>query len=149
VKVILTEEIPILGKIGTVVDVARGYGRNYLIPQGKALEATPSNISRFEQQRTRITQLQTKEKEEAVVFAARLEGLILTIQQRVGEKDRLYGSVTNQHIAEALAAKGITVDRKKLELPEPIKSLGTYEVTARLHSEVKARLRVEVVPENV
>jgi large subunit ribosomal protein L9 len=84
-----------------------------------------------------------------VVFAARLEGLILTIQQRVGEKDRLYGSVTNQHIAEALAAKGITVDRKKLELPEPIKSLGTYEVTARLHSEVKARLRVEVVPENV
>lgn len=146
-KVILTEDLPGLGNIGAIVEVARGYGRNYLIPQGKALEATPGNIARFEQQRSRRQQLESRAKEAALALAERLAGLQLTISQRVGESERLYGSVTAAQIAEALAAQGMELDRKKLELSEPIKSLGTHEVSVRLHPEVRATIKVEVVPQ--
>jgi large subunit ribosomal protein L9 len=147
VKVILTEDIPGLGEIGAIVEVARGYGRNYLIPQAKALEATPANIARLEQQRTRREQIMNREKDDALALAGRLEGIEITIPQRVGEKERLYGSVTSSHIAEVLATQGYELDRKKIELPEPIKALGSYEVTVRLHPEVRAAIKVEVVPE--
>lgn len=147
VKVILTENIPSLGLPGTIVEVARGYARNFLIPQGKAMEATPSNLARFETQRDRLSQQLAKEKESALELASRLAEVSLTIPQRVGESDRLYGSVTNAVIAQALTEKGFTVDRKQLELEEPIKKLGTYQVTLRLAPEVKARITVEVVPE--
>lgn len=146
-KVILLEKVPGLGEVGAVVEVAPGYGRNYLIPQGKAMEATRANLARVEQQRQRLQQQQAKEKERAQALAARLAELQVTIAQRVGEGERLYGSVTNVHIAEALAKQGIELDRKKIDLPEPIKALGTYEVTVKLHPEVKATLKVEVVPE--
>ena len=144
-KVILIEEIPSLGTLGSVVEVASGYGRNYLIPQGKALEATKGNIARFEQQRSRLMQQYAKEKDVAQAFADRLGEITLTIPQRVGESDRLYGSVTNVHIAEALAKKGLDIDRKKIDMPEPIKTLGAHEAVIKLHTDVKAIIKIEVV----
>lgn len=146
-KVILLENIASLGPAGTVVEVARGYARNFLIPKGKAQEATPENLARFEARRARLTQLALKEKEAARELAARLAEVLVTIPQRVGEGERLYGSVTSTMIAQALGEKGFEVDRRQIELEEPIKKLGTYEVTIRLAPEVKARLQVAVVPE--
>ena len=147
-KVILTENIPSLGMPGTIVDVARGYARNFLIPQGKALEATPGNLAHFESQRSRIMEQVDREKEAAQELADRLAAVSLTIAQRVGESARLYGSVTNAVIAQALEEKGFDVDRKQVELDEPIKQLGTYPITIRLAPEVKAQIQVEVVPES-
>jgi large subunit ribosomal protein L9 len=149
VKVILTEFIPSLGDVGAVVEVRPGYGRNFLIPQGKALLATPGNMAQFEKQRARFQQLQAKEKQEALDLAARLAEVGVTIAQRVGEKDRLYGSVTNIQIAEALAEQGFDLDRKKIDMAEPIKTLGEYAAIIRLHPEVKATVKVTVVPEEV
>jgi large subunit ribosomal protein L9 len=147
VKVILTTTVPSLGSPGMVVEVARGYARNFLIPQGKAMEANPGNLARFEAKRTKVDHQAEREKEAALELAARLSELTLTIAQRVGESERLYGSVTNAVIAQALEEKGFTVDRKQLELDEPIKQLGTYQVTVRLAPEVRAQVKVEVVPE--
>ncbi len=146
-KVILTENIPSLGMPGTIVEVARGYARNFLIPQGKALEATPGNLAHFESQRARIMEEVDREKEAAQELAERLGAVSLTIPQRVGESERLYGSVTNATIAQALEEKGFDIDRKQLELEEPIKQLGTYQVTVRLAPGVKTQIQVEVVPE--
>jgi large subunit ribosomal protein L9 len=147
VKIILTENVPSLGTAGTVVEVARGYARNFLIPQGKAMEVNPGNLARFEAQRVRLVEQIDTEKEAALELAARLAEVSLTIPQRVGESERLYGSVTNAVIAQALEEQGFSVDRKQLELDEPIKQLGTYQVTVRLAPEVKAQIQVEVVPE--
>jgi large subunit ribosomal protein L9 len=148
VKVILTEDITALGAMGAVVDVARGYARNYLIPQGKAMEATPGNLARVEAAKTKYVQAQAQAQEAAMLRVAHLEGASVTIAQRVGEEERLYGSVTAAMIAEALADKGFEVDKKQVELPEPIKQLGTYEVNVRLTPEAKAAITVEVVPES-
>jgi large subunit ribosomal protein L9 len=147
VKVILTDYVSPLGEPGKVVDVARGYARNFLIPQGKALEATPSNLARFEQERKRYDALVDSVKEAALAQAAKLEGLTLTIAQRVGEQERLYGSVTSAMVAEALAEKGFDLEKKQVELPEPIKQLGEYDIEVRLGPDVKVPIRVEVVPE--
>jgi large subunit ribosomal protein L9 len=147
VKVILTEYIPSLGEPGKIVEVSRGYARNFLIPQGKALEATPGNLARFEQERKRYETKVKREEAVAKAAAAQLEGLTVTIAQRVGEQERLYGSVTAAMIAEALAKKGFDIDKKQLELPEPLKKLGEYDVTVRLGPQVKATIRVQVVPE--
>lgn len=147
-KVILIEEIPSLGALGSVVDVAPGYGRNYLIPQGKALEATKGNLAQFEQQRSRLMQQYAKEKDAAQALADRLGKIILTIPQRVGESDRLYGSVTNVHIADALAQQGFEIDRKKIDMPEPIKTVGAHEAVVKLHMDVKAVIKIKVVPEH-
>ena len=146
-KVILTENVTSLGVVGTVVEVARGYARNCLIPQGKALEATPANLARFETQREQLTRLAEQEQEAARELADRMADLTLTIPQRVGESDRLYGSVTNAMVAQALEDKGFTVERKQLELSAPIKQLGTYQVSVHLAPGVKAQIQVEVVPE--
>ena len=146
-KVILTADVAALGPAGKVVEVARGYARNFLIPQGKALEATPGNLAQFEKKRLKLAQVQAHAQEAAQAVAARLQGLTLTLAQRVGEGERLYGSVTAAMIAEALEAQGFEVDKKQLELPEPLKRLGTYEVAVRLAPEVKAQVQVEVVPE--
>ena len=147
-KVILTENIPALGPVGATVDVARGYARNFLIPQGKALEATPGNLAQVAQSKAKLIQAAQREREGAQALAANLAEVTLTIAQRVGEGERLYGSVTAMMIAAALAGKGFEVDRKNLELAEPIKKLGVYEVTVRLAPEVKAQIKVEVVPES-
>jgi large subunit ribosomal protein L9 len=146
-KVILTENIAALGSIGTVVEVTRGYARNFLIPQGKALEATSGNLALIEQTKAKRLEALGQEQEAAQNLAARLEGVSLTISQRVGESERLYGSVTAAMIAEALEAQGFEVDRKQLELEEPIKKLGTYEIPVRLAPEIKVQISVAVVPE--
>ena len=146
-KVILTKDITALGHLGTVVDVAKGYARNYLIPQGLAMEATKGNLAQVEQVKAKYAVVRGKEQEAAQAKLGTLEGVSVTIVQRVGEEERLYGSVTRTMIAEALAAKGFELDRKQLELEEPIKKLGTYEVAVRLAPEVKGSITVEVVAE--
>jgi large subunit ribosomal protein L9 len=148
VKVILTEDITPLGVMGTVVEVARGYARNYLIPQGKAMEVTPGNLAQVEQAKVKYAQKRAKDRETAVAQVERLDGVSLTIAQRVGEEERLYGSVTAAMIAAALESRDFQVDKKQVELPEPIKKLGVYEITIRLAPDVKATVTVEVVPES-
>lgn len=147
-KVILTKDIAALGNLGAVVDVAKGYARNYLIPQGLAMEASKGALVQVEQMKSKYALVQAKEQEAALAQVATLEGVSVTIAQRVGEEERLYGSVTRAMIAEALAAKGVEIDRKQLELEEPIKKLGTYEVTVRLAPEVKGTITVAVVAES-
>lgn len=146
-KVILTKDVTALGVLGSVVEVARGYARNYLIPQGLAMEATRGNLAQVEQVKARYGELRAKEQEAALANVAQLEGVSVTIAQRVGEGERLYGSVTAAMIITALAAKGFNIDRKQLDLPEPIKKLGSYQVPVRLAPEVKAEITVAVVAE--
>jgi large subunit ribosomal protein L9 len=148
VKIILTKEINPLGAMGAVVDVARGYARNYLIPQGKAMEATPGNLAKVELAKGKYLQTQATEREKAQAQVAHLEGASVTIAQRVAEGERLYGSVTAAMIAEALESQGFIVDKKQLDLPDPIKKLGTYEVTIRLAPEVQTTVAVVVAPES-
>ncbi|MEJ2671920.1 MAG: 50S ribosomal protein L9 [Deltaproteobacteria bacterium] len=147
-KVILTEDITSLGPMGAVVDVARGYARNFLIPQGKAKEATPGNLIQVEQAKAKYLEAKAQARDAALVQVAHFEGVKVTIAQRVGEEERLYGSVTAAMIAEALGDQGFQVEKKQLELPDPIKKLGTYEVTIHLGPEVKGAISVEVVAEN-
>jgi len=147
VKIILTEEITPLGAMGAVVDVARGYARNYLIPQGKAMEATPGNLAKVELAKGKYLLTQATEREKAQAQVAHLQGASVTIAQRVAEEERLYGSVTTAMIAEALESQGFVVDKKQLDLPEPIKKLGAYEVTIRLAPEVQTTVSVIVVPD--
>lgn len=144
-KVILTKDISALGDLGTVVDVAKGYARNYLIPQGLAMEATKGALAQVERMKSKYALVRAKEQETALAKVAVLEGVSVTIAQRVGEGERLYGSVTAAMIAEALAAKGHDIDRKQIDLEEPIKKLGAYEVAVRLAPEIKATISVEVV----
>ncbi|MGA7577221.1 MAG: 50S ribosomal protein L9 [Desulfobaccales bacterium] len=146
-KVILTKDVVALGEIGSVVEVARGYARNYLIPQGLALEATRGNLAQVEQVKARYAELRAKEQESALANLAQLEGVSVTIAQRVGEGERLYGSVTAAMIITALEAQGFNIDRRQLDLPEPIKKLGSYQVPVRLAPEVKTEITVAVVAE--
>ncbi|MGA2683394.1 MAG: 50S ribosomal protein L9 [Candidatus Bathyarchaeia archaeon] len=146
-KVILTKDVTALGSLGAVVEVARGYARNYLIPQGLAMEATRGNLAQVEQVKARYAELRAKEQEAALANVAQLDGVSVTIAQRVGEGERLYGSVTAAMIITALEAKGFNIDRRQLDLPEPIKKLGSYQVPVRLAPEVKAEITVAVVAE--
>lgn len=147
-KVILLEEVKNLGGRGALVNVADGYARNYLFPKKLALPATPANIKRLERERERIRLLEEREIEEAQQQKEKLEGVQVSIPARAGEQGRLFGSVTAQDIALELERQsGIKVDKKKIELPETIKSLGTYQVVVRLHPSVTASLTIQVVPE--
>ena len=148
-KVVLRENVDKLGSRGDVVSVANGYARNYLLPQGLALEATSGNLKTIEHQRRSWAVKEAKEAEEARAMAARLAEVEVTISKRAGENDTLYGSVTSSEIAEVLAEKGVTIDRRKLQLAEPIKSLGTVEVPLKLHPEVTGTIKVNVVPEQI
>jgi large subunit ribosomal protein L9 len=145
VKVILTDEVRGLGNRGEVVSVAAGYARNFLLPKELAYLATPGNVKRLEQEKKRYDVSQAKEKDQAATVAKAFEGLTVTVRKKAGEHDAIYGSVTASELAEALAAKGITVDRRRIDLEEPIKRLGTHTVHVRLHREVVATLNVEVV----
>jgi large subunit ribosomal protein L9 len=147
VKVILLSDQRHLGKRGQVVEVKPGFGRNYLLPQGVALVATPANIKLFEQQRTKIDARHAKERDAAAEIAARLAGLRIEIAKRVGETNTLYGSVTAGDIAEVLEKKGFTVDRRRIDLEGGIKTLGEHPVRIELHSEVVAEVTVSVVKE--
>ena len=146
-KVILKQDMDSLGMEGDIVDVARGYARNYLIPQGIALEASSQNIKFMETQRKKIEIRRLKAKEDAEKVKQRLVDLAVTIPQKVGEEEKLYGSVTTIDIAEELERKGVVVDRRKLQLDKPIKTLGEFHVPIKLHPEVSCDIKVVVIPE--
>lgn len=145
-KVILTDEIRGLGTRGDVISVKDGYARNYLIPKNLAREATPGNLKSIEQERKKWALLSQQEKDVAQKAADAVKGAKVTIQKRVGENGQLFGSVTANEIADALEAKGINVDKRRIELAHAIKSIGTHEVDVRLHREVTAHIQVQVVP---
>jgi large subunit ribosomal protein L9 len=146
-KVILKSDIERLGKIGEVVNVAAGYARNYLFPQGKALEASARNMDVIEVEKKSLAKAQERKKAESGVLAEKLEQLSLTISKQAGEKDKLFGTVTAMEIAGALEKEGLEIDKRKILLEEPIKTLGIYSVPIRLHAEVTAQVKVWVVKE--
>jgi large subunit ribosomal protein L9 len=146
-EVILREDIKTLGRAGDMVRVKPGYARNYLLPQGLAYEATEGNKKRIAAEtRVRATRNQA-ERTEAERVADTLRGVSLTLSGKAGEEGKLFGSITSQDVADALARQGHTVDRRRIELEHPIKTLGEHAVTVRLHPEIQAELRVSVVPE--
>lgn len=144
-RVILLTDQRHLGRRGDTVEVKPGYGRNYLLPQGIALEATTANVKLFEQQRKKIDARLAKEKEAAQEYANRLAGIQVTIPKRVGETGTLYGSVTAGDVAEALEAKGFTVDRRQIDLEGGIKTLGDHPVRIEIHSDIRPEITVSVV----
>lgn len=148
-KVILLEDIKQLGRAGNQVDVADGYARNFLIPRQKALGATVANQRVFENEKKALTKKHAKEKAEAGELAAKLAALSLTITRLAGEDDKLFGSVTNGDVAEALGKEGHKLDKRDVFLEEPLRTLGIHEVTVQLHSEVKAVIKVWVVKQEV
>ena len=147
IEVILREDVQSLGKAGELVRVKPGYARNYLLPHGLAFEATEGNRKRIAgETRARAARNQA-ERSEAEQRAATLGGVTLTLTGKAGEEGKLFGSVTAQDIADALAARGYEVDRRRIELEHPIKSLGHHTVGVRLHPEVRAEVHVSVEPE--
>ena len=147
VQVILRQVVDDLGDIGDVVDVKPGYARNFLIPQGIAYEATDANRRRFEEERRHILERSARDLDRARAAAERIDGQSVSFTARAGEEGKLFGSVTASDIAGALAEKGIEVDRHLIRLEEPIKQLGVYKVSVRLHSEVRPEVTVWVVAE--
>ena len=146
-KVILLEDVDRLGKPGDVVTVKEGYARNYLIPNKKAKDATPGNMKCLDVLRKKQAAIEAKKVEEAKALADKISGLSITINAQAGEEEKLFGSVTADMIASSLESEGIKVDKKDIELPEPIKKLGTYQVTVKVLPEIKGNLRVWVVKE--
>jgi len=146
-KIILRQDMDALGLEGDTVDVANGYARNYLIPKGIALEANMQNVKLFETQRKKIEIKRVKAKEEAEKIKEKLADVMITISQKAGDEDKLYGSVTNMDIAAHLEKQGILIDRKKISMDKPIKTLGEFEVSIRLYPEVTGSIKVAVVPE--
>lgn len=145
-KVILIENVPSLGKAGDVVQVATGYGRNFLIPKKLALEASSANINVLKRQQESFLKTAASEKEKAADLALKLETLSCIVTRQAGENEKLFGSVTSMDIQEFLTGKGISLDRRKIFLPNPIKALGSFTIPVKLHPEVTAQLKVAVVP---
>jgi large subunit ribosomal protein L9 len=143
-KVILTDDVKNLGHRGSVVTVADGYARNFLLPKALAYPATAGNVKRLEQEKHRYDARVEKEKEGASSIAQTLEGMTIVLKKKAGEHDALYGSVTSSELADAIAAKGITVDKRKIEIEEPIKRLGKHTVHVKLHRDVTVGITVEV-----
>lgn len=148
-RIILRQDMDALGLEGEMVNVANGYARNYLIPQGMALEANNQNIKLMEAQRKKIELKRVKAREEAEKRKVELAEVVITISQKVGEEDKLYGSVTSMDIAEEMEKKGITVDRRKIVLEKPIKTIGEFDVPIKIYPEVTGSIKVVVEPEAV
>ncbi len=146
-KLILREDVQNLGKGGELVEVKPGYGRNFLIPRGLAVLANPKNIRDIEHQKAVATAKAAKLRASAEALAKRLSETPVTLKRKVGEQDKLYGSVTAMDVAEALAARGLQIDRRSIDLGEPIKTVGDFEVGVKLHSEVVGKVKVKVEPE--
>jgi len=144
-KVILIENVSSLGKAGDLAQVAEGYGRNFLIPKKLALEATAANLRYLEQQKESFLQKATQEKHKAAELAARIEQLPCTLARPAGESEKLFGSVTTLDLNKFLQEQGISIDRRKIHLSNPIKTLGSYTVALKLHPEVTAQMKVNVV----
>ena len=146
-KVILLEDITSLGNMGDTVSVKDGYARNYLIPRNMAIPATAKNIKAQEHHLRDIEQRKAQTTDEARSLADRISGVALSFTRKTGETGRLFGSVTNMDIADALEGKGLAVDRKDIVLTEPIKNLGEFDVTVKLHHDVTPVIRITVLPE--
>ena len=146
-EVILREHVDNLGRRGEVVKVADGYARNYLLPRKMALLATEGNKKQIERERVKFEAKETEERKVAEALRDRLANLDIVITRKVGETEALYGSVTTADIAEALSAKGFEIDRRKLQLAEPIKKVGEFDIPLRLHRDVPTQLKVKVVAE--
>lgn len=146
-KVILKETIDSLGIIGSEVNVAKGYARNYLLPQEKAVLATPQNRKLMEKERTKFELQIAKERNLAEQMAQRLEGVKCTIAAKVSEENRLYGSISVRDIVDALAAQDIVIEKRMVLLKEPIKEIGSYKIPIRVYKEVEPKIIVEIVPE--
>lgn len=144
-KVILRSDVDNLGRLGDIVAVRPGYGRNYLLPQGLAALATPGNLKIFEQERRKLQAKNDAIRAEAVALAAKIEAAEVRIEVRVGEGDKLYGSVTASQIAGLLEEQGVVVDRRKFQMEDAIRTLGDHVVEVKLHPEVAAQLTVSVV----
>ncbi|MFN7133495.1 MAG: 50S ribosomal protein L9 [Myxococcales bacterium] len=146
-KVILREDIPSVGRSGEIIEVREGFGRNYLIPRKLAVMASEKNVKQLEHEKKVIAARQAKLKAAAGEVAGQVGRASVKIARRVGEQDKLFGSVTALDIADELQKQGVRVDRRHIHLPEPIKTVGTHEVDIKLHAEVTAKVKVEVVPE--
>jgi large subunit ribosomal protein L9 len=146
IEVILKEHVEHLGRRGEVVKVADGYARNFLFPRKLALAVTPENRRQIERERAKAEARDAEEVAAARALQAQIERLEVAIPRRVGENETLYGSVTSADLAEALAARDLTVDRRKIQLPDPLKTLGDHEVPIKIHRDVTATLKVKVVP---
>ncbi|HHS49528.1 MAG TPA: 50S ribosomal protein L9 [candidate division Zixibacteria bacterium] len=144
-KVILTEDVKSLGIAGDILDVADGYARNFLIPKKLVVPANKGNLARVEQIKTARANREEKRKKTLSVLAEKIEGFSVDISVQVGEDDRVFGAVTTQMIADALRAKGFNIERKTIQLEEPIKQLGVYNVEIKLHADVRPQVRVWVV----
>jgi large subunit ribosomal protein L9 len=146
-EVILREDVQRLGNRGQVVKVADGYARNFLLPKRLAVTATDANRKIVEQERQAHLRREAKQKSEAEDLSKLVSGITLTIAQKAGENDQLFGSVTSKDVADALARQNFTIERRKVQLDEPIKQLGEFKVPVRLHKDVTAEVTVRVVKE--
>jgi large subunit ribosomal protein L9 len=146
-EVILKEDVAKLGNRGDVVKVAEGYGRNYLLPRKLAIEATIANKAVIDQMKAAAVRRTAKEKTEAEALAKQFDGLSVTFQRKSGENDQLFGSVTSSDIAEALEKKSFHIDRRKIQLHEPLKSVGEFDIPVKLHKDVTTHLKVVITKE--
>lgn len=144
-QIILTKDVDNLGRAGELVSVKPGYGRNYLLPRGLALLATKANLAQLEHHRRSIAAAQAKLKSEYEAKAAKVREAVVSIPRKVGNENRMYGSVSSKDIAEALAAQNVDVDRKLIRLPEPIKLVGEHDVEVRFSAEVSVTFKVQVI----
>ena len=144
-EIILRQAVENLGKPGDVVKVKAGYARNYLLPHGLAYEATPGNLKRIQQERDRLEAAENERRGTAQGLAEKLEQVSLTFSARVGEEGKLFGSVTATDIAQQLETQGFRIEKRQIDLHEPIKALGVYRVPIRLHADVKPEVRVWVI----
>ena len=144
-EIILRQAVENLGKTGDVVKVKAGYARNYLLPHGLAYEATPGNLKRIQQERDRLEAAENERRGAAQGIAEKLEQVSLTFSARVGEEGKLFGSVTAADVAQQLEAQGFHIEKRQIDLHEPIKALGVYRVPVRLHADVKPEVRVWVI----
>lgn len=146
-KVILRKNFDQLGKVGDLVEVKNGYARNFLLPRQIAYVATKGNIRALEEEKQLLAKKEVKELEAAKTLASELENVSITIPVKVGEEDKIFGSVTSQNICDALKEKGFDIDKRKIELEEPIKALGIYSINVKLHNEINAVVKTWVVRE--
>jgi large subunit ribosomal protein L9 len=144
-EVILRQAVESLGKPGDVVKVSNGYARNYLLPHGVAFEATPGNLKRIQQEKDRLEAAENERRTAAQGLADKLEQVQLTFSARVGDEGKLFGSVTSADVAQQLEAQGFHIEKRQIDLHEPIKALGVYRIPIRLHADVKPEIRVWVI----
>ena len=144
-EVILRQAVENLGKPGDVVKVSNGFGRNFLLPRGVAFEATPGNLRRIAQEKDRLEAAENERRSEAQTLAAKLEQVSLTFSARVGEEGKLFGSVTTADIVHQLETQGFHIEKRQIDLHEPLKALGVFRVPVRLHADVKPEIRIWVI----